>query len=174
MKILIACKRGNIAERDKSGHCLCADCKEYNNNVRRNNPNRPAYIAEWKKNNPDKLKEYQINHREKNRDKINARGRIRNKRDDVREQRNKDRRAWAAREKQKAVDYRGGKCEICGYNKCLAAMDFHHKNPLEKNGYGTGALKSHWTFERNKSEIDKCILVCVRCHREIHAGVMVL
>lgn len=174
MKVLVACKRGNIAERDKWGHCLCADCKAYNNGVRKKNPNRPAYILEWKKNNPDKLKTYQMNHRGKNRDKINARGRIRNKRDDVREHRNRDRRQWAAREKQKAVDYRGGKCEICGYNKCLAAMDFHHKNPLEKNGYGTGALKSHWTFEKNKPEIDKCILVCVRCHREIHAGVIIL
>jgi hypothetical protein len=115
-----------------------------------------------------------VKYRGRNRDDINARGRERDKREDVREQRNKNRRRWAANEKQKAVDYKGGKCEICHYNKCLAAMDFHHRNPVEKNGYGTGALKSHRTFEKNKPELDKCILVCVRCHREIHAGVIVL
>lgn len=81
------------------------------------------------------------------------------------------RRKWAAAEKQKAVEYKGGKCCVCGYSKCAAALDFHHLDPSQKDGYGTGALKSHWTFERNKPEIDKCILVCVRCHREIHAGV---
>lgn len=89
------------------------------------------------------------------------------------DRRNRNRREWAAKEKLKAVNYKGGKCIICGYNKCIAALDFHHLNPLEKEGYGTGALKSHKTFEQNKTEIDKCILVCVRCHREIHAGITV-
>lgn len=88
----------------------------------------------------------------------------------AKEKRNVARRIWVAKEKQKCVDYKGGGCSVCGYNKCLAALDFHHINPKEKNGYGTGALKAHWTFEKNKFEIDKCILVCVRCHREIHAG----
>lgn len=90
----------------------------------------------------------------------------------AKETRNKWKRQWSAKQKQKAVDYKGGKCIICGYNNCLAALEFHHKNPKEKDGYGTGALKSHWTFEKNKPELDKCILVCVRCHREIHAGVV--
>lgn len=84
--------------------------------------------------------------------------------------RNKLRREWAQREKLKAIAYKGGKCVCCGYSGCAAAMDFHHKDPNQKEGYKTGALRSHWTFERNKAEIDKCILVCVRCHREIHAG----
>jgi len=90
----------------------------------------------------------------------------------VKIKKNAARRKWTETEKLKAIKYKGGKCEVCGYSKCTAALDFHHKNPLTKNGYGTGALKQHWTFERNKSEIDKCILVCVRCHREIHAGVI--
>lgn len=92
----------------------------------------------------------------------------------VKIRKNAARRAWVAAEKQKCVNYKGGACQICGYNKCLAALDFHHKNPAEKNGYGTGALKAHWTFEKNKPELDKCILVCVRCHREIHAGITIL
>ena len=31
--------------------------------------------------------------------------------------------------KYEAVQMRGGKCERCGYNKNLAALDFHHRNP---------------------------------------------
>lgn len=37
--------------------------------------------------------------------------------------------------KVKSVAYKGGKCEICGYNKCIGALDFHHVNPEEKE-YG--------------------------------------
>lgn len=88
--------------------------------------------------------------------------------------RNEYRKLWTAKEKQKAVQYKGGKCVCCGYNFCLAAMDFHHLNPAEKEGYGTGALIAHRSFEKNKPEIDKCVLLCVRCHREIHAGARVL
>lgn len=73
-------------------------------------------------------------------------------------------RIWKMNEKRKAVDYMGGKCSICGYNKCLTALEFHHINPKEKEIYN-----SHWKFERNKMELDKCILVCANCHREIHA-----
>lgn len=106
-----------------------------------------------------------------NRERINENSRRHRKKPESREKINKARKIWTAKEKQKAVDYKGGKCVCCGYSGCLAALDFHHINPEEKEGYGTGALVQHWTFERNKSEIDKCVLVCVRCHREIHAGV---
>jgi hypothetical protein len=35
--------------------------------------------------------------------------------------------------KQKLVKMAGGSCQICGYKKCLAAMHFHHIDPLTKN-----------------------------------------
>ena len=63
---------------------------------------------------------------------------------------------------------------ICGYSKCTAALDFHHVEPSLKDGYGAGALRAHWTFEKNKTELDKCVLLCVRCHRELHSGVISL
>ena len=88
--------------------------------------------------------------------------------------RNKNRREWIAKEKQKAIEYKGGKCICCGYSRCQAALDFHHLDPSQKEGYKSGAIVPHWTFERNKAELDKCVLVCVRCHREIHAGVRIL
>ena len=69
--------------------------------------------------------------------------------------------------KKKLVDYKGGKCEICGYDKCIDALDFHHLNPNEKDfGISEYGILS---FERLKKEVDKCILVCCRCHREIHS-----
>ena len=70
------------------------------------------------------------------------------------------------RNKIKLVKYKGGKCEICGYNKCIGALEFHHLNPTEKDfGLSCGNTKS---LEKLKAEADKCIMVCANCHREIH------
>lgn len=67
--------------------------------------------------------------------------------------------------KLKALDYMGGKCQICGYNKCTKALVFHHLNPEEKEFNVSRANKS---WERIKKELEKCILVCSNCHAEIH------
>ena len=88
----------------------------------------------------------------------------------VRLRRNTLRRAWALQEKQKCVNYKGGACVCCGYSECLAALDFHHLDPAHKEKPGAGAILAHRSFERNMPELDKCILVCNRCHRELHAG----
>jgi transposase len=68
--------------------------------------------------------------------------------------------------KEKLVEYKGGKCERCGYNKCITALEFHHLDPKEKDfSIGNNNVLS---FEKCKKEADKCILVCSNCHREIH------
>jgi hypothetical protein len=67
--------------------------------------------------------------------------------------------------KQKCVDYKGGKCSKCGYNKCNAALDFHHIDPTKKE---LKLSKNRRKWETLKAELDKCILVCANCHREIH------
>ena len=67
--------------------------------------------------------------------------------------------------KKALVNYKGGKCEKCGYNKCLRALEFHHLNPNEKDfGISTNVKD----FNLLKQEVDKCILVCSNCHAEIH------
>lgn len=71
--------------------------------------------------------------------------------------------------KLKMIEYKGGKCQVCGYNKCFWALDFHHLSKAEKSFNISGGTKS---FESMKSELDKCILVCANCHREIHAGII--
>ena len=68
--------------------------------------------------------------------------------------------------KEKLVEYKGGACEVCGYNKCITALEFHHVNPNEKE-FGIGSMKV-LSFEKCKKEVDKCMLVCANCHREIH------
>ena len=69
--------------------------------------------------------------------------------------------------KHELILYKGGKCEICGYNKCDAALEFHHKNPDEKE-FGIAYKGYTRSLEECKKEVDKCILVCANCHREIH------
>lgn len=68
--------------------------------------------------------------------------------------------------KKEAVDYKGGKCNKCGYNKCLAALQFHHLNPKEKDFIISNKLTT--SFKKIKNELDKCMLVCANCHFEIH------
>ena len=99
-----------------------------------------------------------------NREKKNKYIRDYRKIDYVKEKTVEANRNWKKNEKQKAADYKGGECSVCGYRRCLTALEFHHTNPKEKDGYN-----SHWTFEKNKLELDKCILLCANCHREIHA-----
>ena len=73
--------------------------------------------------------------------------------------------------KELLVEYKGGKCEICGYDRCIGALEFHHINPEEKE-FGIGQKGYTRSIEKNKEEVDKCILVCANCHREIHEGLI--
>jgi len=70
--------------------------------------------------------------------------------------------------KKRAVEYKGGKCILCDYNKCLEGLSFHHRNPSEKDFNISGSHCRKWEDIRN--ELDKCELLCERCHIEVHAG----
>lgn len=70
-------------------------------------------------------------------------------------------------QRQLAADYLGGKCQSCGYNESLAALEFHHLNPKLKDRVVCSNIRS---FESLKEELDKCILLCANCHRRAHAG----
>lgn len=69
--------------------------------------------------------------------------------------------------KHKAITYKGGKCEKCGYNKCVGALEFHHTDPSQKD-FGIANKGYTRSWEKVRLELDKCILVCANCHREIH------
>jgi len=73
--------------------------------------------------------------------------------------------------KEMAIEYGGGKCQVCGYDRCKRALSFHHKEPSQKDfGLSSRGLTRSW--EKTKTEIDKCILVCANCHMEIHEGMV--
>lgn len=68
---------------------------------------------------------------------------------------------------QKCVDYKGGACEICGYNKSIGALEFHHVDRTTKE-FEIGKLTSKTFSDEVKKELDKCMLLCKNCHGEIH------
>lgn len=65
-----------------------------------------------------------------------------------------------------AIEYKGGKCEMCGYNECQAALVFHHRAPSEKDP-DWHKLRGK-TLNSIKEELDKCALRCCNCHAEVH------
>ena len=67
------------------------------------------------------------------------------------------------------INLRGGKCEKCPYNKNLAALDFHHKDPTKKESRLDMRHLSNSTMERIMKEFDKCLVLCANCHREEHS-----
>ena len=69
--------------------------------------------------------------------------------------------------KEMAIEYKGGKCIVCGYDRCIAALEFHHLNPEEKD-FSIASSGTTKSWDRIKNELDKCICVCANCHREIH------
>lgn len=78
--------------------------------------------------------------------------------------------SYRNRMKEKAVGYKGGCCQICKYDRCIWALDFHHIDSSKKDFTISSNCNKSW--ERIKIEIDKCILLCSNCHREVHNGLV--
>lgn len=71
--------------------------------------------------------------------------------------------------KEQCIDYKGGNCEICGYNQYNGALEFHHLDPTKKE-FTIANFRLTTFNDKVKLELDKCILVCANCHREVHGG----
>jgi hypothetical protein len=70
--------------------------------------------------------------------------------------------------KWRLVGYKGGKCIRCGYKKKVAAaFSFHHRDPSTKQFALSRAFFGK-AWNELKAEVDKCDLLCVRCHAEVH------
>jgi transposase-like protein len=83
---------------------------------------------------------------------------------------------WAAvaRRRRKVkrilIDEAGGRCQLCGYDRCVGALHFHHVDPTTKSfALSVGG----WTrsLEKTRAEANKCVLLCGNCHAEVEAGV---
>jgi len=73
----------------------------------------------------------------------------------------------------KAIEYKGGKCIFCGYNRYAGTLDFHHVNESSKEfGLSEKGITRSW--DKIQKELDKCILVCANCHRELHGKILQL
>lgn len=69
--------------------------------------------------------------------------------------------------KQRAIDLLGGRCQICGYDRCPSAFEFHHTDPRTKDFSVSDRVA--WS-ESLEAELKKTVLLCANCHREVHAG----
>jgi hypothetical protein len=70
------------------------------------------------------------------------------------------------RTKTKAVEYKGGKCQDCGWIGHVVGYDFHHRDPAQKEFTISSHKNRSW--ERIVVELDKCDLLCAMCHRMKH------
>ncbi len=94
-------------------------------------------------------KNYDKKYYEKNKEKIysNKRTRIKNNKTEI-------------------LKELGNKCSICGYDRCINALEFHHPNK-NKNEDVTNILKNY-SRQKALKEAKKCIILCANCHREVH------
>ena len=64
----------------------------------------------------------------------------------------------------------GGRCCVCGYSKCVQALDFHHLDRATKS-FSLSSKGYTRSLDKAREEAAKCVLVCANCHREIEAGI---
>lgn len=76
--------------------------------------------------------------------------------------------SYRRRNSIRAKEYLGNKCLICGYEKCIQALEFHHLIPEEKRFFLASNFNKKWEYI--VKELDKCILLCSNCHREVEYG----
>lgn len=72
--------------------------------------------------------------------------------------------------KRRLVEEAGGKCQICGYDRCPQALQFHHVDPSQKE-FHLGQGGQSRSLARCRAEAEKCALLCATCHAEVEAGV---
>jgi hypothetical protein len=71
------------------------------------------------------------------------------------------------------VEEAGGKCVVCGYARCLAALEFHHLDPGEKR-YTLSHRGVTRSLAKARTQASKCALLCANCHAEVEAGLISL
>lgn len=137
------------------------------------------YRRKWDREHKEHLKEYRREWEKNNQERSNATKKKwrDNHKERISEYRKKYYR-YREQIKEEMVQYKGGQCSECGYNKCLAALEFHHIDPFAKEFELSeaihGMLKRDGSLdiakESAKKELDKCVLLCANCHREKHYG----
>ena len=101
---------------------------------------RMLYLRRWRKKNPNKTKAYCKKWATENK---------------------KKKMQWFKRKRVEIIKAKGSKCEICGYNKHLVSLQFHHKNGREEN-------ERTWDWMKKNYNLDRIMLVCSNCHIFLH------
>ena len=84
----------------------------------------------------------------------------------------KDKQRWRIRAKKWIVEYAGGQCQYCGYDKYIGNLLFHHLDPSNKKHEIGNLMKNTSGWKKILEEASKCVLVCANCHGEIHADLI--
>ena len=66
------------------------------------------------------------------------------------------------------LEMKGSCCELCGYKKNLSALCFHHINPATKSFQIDIRKCSNSSWQQLVIEAEKCQLLCLNCHAEVH------
>ena len=75
------------------------------------------------------------------------------------------------RVKEILVAEAGGSCRLCGYDRSLAALQFHHVDPATK-AFGIAKGGFSRSLDKARAEAQKCVLLCSNCHAEVEAGLV--
>jgi hypothetical protein len=62
-------------------------------------------------------------------------------------------------------------CSACGETHPVT-LEFHHREPGEKEFTVGEAAQHRWSRRKVESEIAKCELLCANCHRKLHSGAL--
>ena len=72
--------------------------------------------------------------------------------------------------KRRLVAEAGGRCAVCGYDRYVGALEFHHLNPEAKK-FGLSLRGITRSLAKLRAEASKCVLLCVNCHAEVEGGI---
>ena len=78
---------------------------------------------------------------------------------------------WRQKTKKRLIDGFGGCCNRCGYDVYHGSMDFHHIDPSEKSFSISQGMKNPKKWNDLVEEVKKCVLLCNRCHHELHGEI---
>lgn len=77
---------------------------------------------------------------------------------------------WREKTKSRLVEAFDGKCGICGYNKCIDVLEFHHIDSTTKE-FGLGSVRGNIvSWNKIVTEVRKCVMLCSNCHKEVHSN----
>jgi hypothetical protein len=78
-------------------------------------------------------------------------------------------RALRNRLKSEYVKAFGGRCQLCGYSRCLRALHFHHLSPDNKPERVCKAIYG-CSRRRALTFLNGTVLLCSNCHAEVEEG----